>query len=175
MESCCGKYSTGTISLLSPIYVDQLLFSFHLLYIYPSPFSRETPDETEINSLPPSVHPVLRQLISACLRASPNDRPSFKVISAFMDILFLQIHLINQDYLEMAMKKDKDQTTKEGIQRELAKKYQLNEGIMEEILLFLSSQQHQGNKKPLFLLNLPTDLGVQKRYIYIYNPNFPFI
>ncbi len=64
---------------------------------YSCPYNRDREDTV----LPLSVHPVLQQLVFACVRASPNDRPSFKVICGLLDILFSQIHLINRDYLEM--------------------------------------------------------------------------
>ncbi len=125
------------------------LYMYIYIYIYLSTYDRETPDETEIASLPSSVHPVLQQLVFACLRASPDERPSFKVISALMDLLFLQIHLINQDYLEMTKENNNNNSDDDNnnnnnnnnIQRVLKEKYGLNGELMEDILTFLSSKQ----------------------------------
>ncbi len=142
MGYCCGKYSLGTHSS-----VDHLVIWFpYSLSIYTFAwYRRETPDETEITSLPPSVHPALQELVFACLRASPNERPSFKVICGLMDLLFLQIHLINQDYLEIMKKESNSNNNSNEVdsiqQRVLREKYDgLSEDLMEDILSFLSVQ-----------------------------------
>ncbi len=72
-----------------------------------------------------------------------------------MDILLLQIHLINQDYLEMITKdspdsdnnnnNDNENRNYERIQAELKERhYGLNDELLKEILSFLSSQPLQG-------------------------------
>ncbi len=102
-----GRYSPGNIiyiSCLSSLSISRssLLLSY-VFYEYLC--NRATPEEIEIQSLPPSgIHPLLGQLLFACLSPSPNARPTFKTICGVLDILLVQFHLLRREYLQLADK-----------------------------------------------------------------------
>ncbi len=69
-----------------------------------------------------------------------------------MDILFLQIHLINQDYLQRMKEYGPSNSSDnyppiQDIQSDLKEKYGLSNETMQDILSFLLSKQQQGKRE----------------------------
>ncbi len=92
----------------------------------------------------------MKELVLACIHSSPTSRPNFRTICDILDILFIQVHVINQDLLELYKKEDDSDCNFPLI---LKDKYGLDEELMKSIVAGLDSlPEGKKNTKRLFTI-----------------------
>ncbi len=96
----------------------------------------------------------MKELVLACIHSSPTSRPNFRTICDILDILFIQVHVINQDRLELYNKKKKEEHDSDCNHPLVLKdKYGLDEELMKSIVAGLDSlPEGKKNTKRLFTI-----------------------